>query len=181
MQLTSPLNKRLSLALIVAILGLSLLAAAIPAQVATAQTNCADTHTVKEGETIYRVARRYKVTALRIARTNNLTEPYALTIGQKLCIPEQSTYTNAKFTANLTGAGIGIDGTDFRKQVVFYVRVRENDTQKYVKVGSVKSDRNGAIEDRIQLSKDWQKKNILQVCLKNAFTDDLICTRALRQ
>jgi LysM repeat protein len=181
MQQTSTLNKRLSLALIVTILGLSLLAAAIPAQVATAQTNCVETYTVKSGETIYRIARKFSLPVLRIARTNNLTEPYNLTVGQQLCIPEKSTFTNAKFTANLTGTGLGIEGTGFRKEVLFYVRVRENDTQKYVKVGSVKSTRTGTIDDRIQLSKDLQKKNILQVCLKNAFTDAIVCTRALRR
>jgi spore germination protein YaaH len=178
MQPTTPLYKRLSLALIVTILGLTLLAALPqPAQAAT----CEDTYTVKEVDNIYSIARKFKIPATRLAKANNLTEPYTLKIGQKLCVPGPSTYTNAKFTSSLTDTGLGVNGDGFRKNVLFYVRVRENDSSSFVKLGNVKSDKLGKINARLQLPKDLQKKNALTVCLKNAFKDDILCTRALRR
>lgn len=178
MQHISPVHKRLSLALIVAILGLTLLAALPqPAQAAT----CDDIYTVKEGETIYRIARKVEMPASRLIKANNLTEPYSLKIGQKLCIPGPSTYVKAKFTSNLTGTALGVNGTGFRKNALFYVRVRENDTSPFVKLANVRSDKIGRINARLQLPKDLQNKKALTVCLKNAFRDDVLCTRALKR
>jgi membrane-bound lytic murein transglycosylase D len=45
------------------------------------------THTVKSGENLYRIAQRYHVTHESIAKRNNLSNPRALRIGQRLIIP----------------------------------------------------------------------------------------------
>lgn len=177
MQPTTPLFKRLSLALLVAILGLTLLGA-LP-QTAQAAT-CEETYTVKETDNINSIARKFKIPATRLEKANNLTEPYTLKVGQKLCIPAPTTYTNAKFTANLGANGLGVNGTGFRKGIPFYVRVRENDASPFVKLGTIKSDKTGKVVGRVQLPKDLQDANTLTVCLKNAFNDQSVCTRVLR-
>jgi LysM repeat protein len=45
------------------------------------------THTVRSGENLYRIAQRYHVTHESIAKRNNLSNPRALRIGQRLIIP----------------------------------------------------------------------------------------------
>ena len=45
------------------------------------------THTVRSGENLYRIAQRYHVTHEAIAKRNNLSNPRALRIGQRLIIP----------------------------------------------------------------------------------------------
>lgn len=58
---------------------------AIPAAVATQ-----DIYTVKPGDTLYSIATRYGVTVNAIVRANDLQNPNALSIGQKLVIPEKA-------------------------------------------------------------------------------------------
>lgn len=47
------------------------------------------THTVKSGENLYRIAQRYHVSHEAIARRNNLSNPKALRVGQRLVIPKR--------------------------------------------------------------------------------------------
>lgn len=49
--------------------------------------NAATTHTVKGGDSLEAIARRYGVTVDAIAKANQLTRPDAITVGQKLVIP----------------------------------------------------------------------------------------------
>lgn len=175
---------RFTLGLVCALLIMTFFAAALPQQALAAapQATCAETYHVKEGETIYRIARKFKLPAVRIAKANNLSSPYTLKVGQSLCIPEAvDPNINVTFTANMTGTGLGVNASGLRKEVVFYVRVRENDTSSFVKVGSVKSDRTGKVDARLQLPKDLQNKTFLTVCLKNAFNDQIVCTRGVRR
>lgn len=44
-------------------------------------------YTVERGDTFYRIARRYNITVEALAESNPRINPYALLIGQKLCIP----------------------------------------------------------------------------------------------
>ncbi len=45
-------------------------------------------HTVQEGETLYRIARRYGTSVQAIQQANGIVDPTAITIGQKLIIPD---------------------------------------------------------------------------------------------
>lgn len=168
-------------ALLSLLLALSVLAATLPQPAVAQSLPCADTYRVKAGDNINRIARKYKLPVARLAAANGLTEPYDLTTGQQLCIPERlETNPDIVFTATITATGVGIDATNLRKQVLYYVRVREDDTQKLQKIGSVRSDNTGVIDERVQLPKSLQNKQFLTVCLKNAFTDTVLCTRARR-
>ena len=46
-----------------------------------------DTHVVRPGETLFAVGRSYRMDPFTIARYNQLSEPYALSVGQTLRIP----------------------------------------------------------------------------------------------
>ncbi|MCK5295691.1 MAG: M23 family metallopeptidase, partial [Alphaproteobacteria bacterium] len=45
-------------------------------------------HIVKKGDTVYGVSRRYQVSVSSFARLNRLKEPYTISIGQKLLLPD---------------------------------------------------------------------------------------------
>ena len=62
----------------------------------------ASSHTVKAGETLSSIARRFGVTSTSIAAANNLANPNALSIGQSLRIPGASASGYAK---NSGGSG----------------------------------------------------------------------------
>lgn len=66
----------------VAICCVILLAAAAPAEAAR-------THVVQPGETLYRIALRYRVTVEAIVQTNGLADPTRIRPGQTLTIPDQ--------------------------------------------------------------------------------------------
>ena len=46
------------------------------------------THTVKSGETLYRIARRYNVTLQTLANANGITDTSRIYVGQVLTIPQ---------------------------------------------------------------------------------------------
>lgn len=168
------------------LLALTILAGALPRPALAAASEpaaaCAKTHIVKDGETIYRIARTYKVTVNRLARANNLVRPYKLEIGQALCIPVDPTVTGAgKFSVVFKGTTVKIEGSGFKKQYPFFVRVRENDTSKWFKLGAAQSDRNGNLVVTLNVPKELQNKPALIVCLKDAVTDGLVCRRVYRQ
>jgi hypothetical protein len=171
----------LSLCIVVA---LSLVAAALPqpAQAASQAASCAKTHVVKDGETIYRIARTYSVSVGRLAKANDLESPYHLTAGESLCIPNTaSSSVNAKWTATFTNGQIKVTGTGFKKDRPFVVRVRENDTSAWYKLGSIETDDDGELSETVKVHKDLLKKPSLMVCLKDAVTDGLQCKQVFRQ
>jgi len=45
-------------------------------------------HVVKEGQTLYRISREYKVQEAYLARINNITDPTELQVGKRLFIPQ---------------------------------------------------------------------------------------------
>jgi LysM repeat protein len=167
------------------LLALAVLAGMLPRPAMAAVTEpfaaCDKTHTVKNSETIYRIARTYNVPVNRLAKANNLVYPYKISDGMVLCIPAEPKVTGAgKFTVSFKGEVIKIDGSGFKKQYTFFVRVRENDTSKWYKIGAVRSDRNGNLLVTLDVPKQLQNKPALNVCLKDGVTDGLVCKRVYR-
>lgn len=182
--LTKPAYLRFATLTLCILVALSVLAAALPqpAQAAASPAVCAKTHVVKEGETIRRIANTYSMSVYRLAKANNLSSPYPLTAGQSLCIPEDPKLSsNFKWTATYTNDKVRIDGTGFKKQYPFVVRVRENDTSAWYKLGSAQSDRDGELSVSFNTPKDLQKKASIRVCLKDAGTDALVCKQVYRR
>ena len=67
-------------------------------------------HTVKEGETVFHIARKYGVSPAKIIENNGLLNPDRLSVGQKLLIVRPLTNMEEKgdFVAiDNVGAGIG--------------------------------------------------------------------------
>ena len=48
------------------------------------------THTVRRGETLYRIANRYGVTVDELRRANRIGRRAAIRVGQRLSVPDQT-------------------------------------------------------------------------------------------
>jgi len=163
---------------------LSIVLAALPrsVQAGSPDVKCKESHVVQPGETIYRIAREYNVSVNRLAKTNHLTRPYLLIPGQTLCIPEKP-QPSSKFTwtVNYSNNQIRISGIEFKKQHPFMVKVRENDTSPWFKLGKVLADSNGQMNVKYEVPSSLIKKSMLTVCLKDGITDYLYCKTVFKQ
>lgn len=64
-----------------------------PERPVTSRASAATSHTVRRGETLYGLSRRYGVPVRSLISNNKLRKPYTLTVGQRLAIPVARTHT----------------------------------------------------------------------------------------
>ncbi len=171
---------QISLAIVVA---LAVLAAALPrpAQAAT-DVVCAETITIKEGDTIYNLARKYETTVYKLAKANNLTKPYTLTVGQKFCIPATpKPSSNYKWSAVFKNGQVTVSGEKFKKTHPFFIKVRDANGLTWYKLGKVVTSKSGVMDKTYKIPKELAKSTSIFVCLKDGVTDYLDCKRVFRQ
>lgn len=168
-----------------ALLVLAFVLSAVPQSVqAATDERCEDTYTVKEGEKIWRIAKNHGMSAFKIAKANGLEFPYPVTAGMKLCIPYTSeSASTVAFSASVDAGDneVVLDGSGFKKQRTFFVRVRLNDSSKWYKLGHTVTDRDGDLDDSFDLPKDLRKAPVVTVCLKDSVSDALSCRQAFRR
>ena len=159
-----------------ALLSVSLLAGAFPSSALAADATCAKTHTVKAGESIYRISKDEDVPVNRIANANNLEAPYKLVVGQKLCIPgTPEASSNFKWTPTYDGNQVTVTGTNFKKTYPFFVKVRENDTSKFSKLGKAVTAKDGTMDFKKKVPSSLTDLPKVTVCLKDGRTNFLTC------
>ena len=167
------------------VLVLSLLAVALPQPVqAATDATCVKTHTVKENETLRRIARTYEVRLWQLARANDIDDPYApLTVGDKLCIPGEVTFsTKSYWTATFSTKGeVKIIGQGFKKTAPFILKVRENADTKQYKITKLVTTTTGTFKDtKYLVPKDLRDNPYLFICLKDGTTDAIQCKQIWR-
>lgn len=172
----------LSSLLLLAMLATSLpqSALAAPADVAY-PTECSDTYTVKPGDTIYKVARIFKVKVWELAKANELTKPYLLTPGTKLCIPEQYTPpSKLKLSIVVKSGKITITGKNFPDSRKYYVRIRPTGTfNAWTKLGWTASDSKGNISATFLVPPALKNTLYVTVCLKDSVSNFPYCRSVL--
>lgn len=179
-----PVLSRIAIGSLSVILMLSILWAAFPqtAHAGSLFVSCKKNYVVKPGESIYRIARVQEVSVYHLAKANNLEAPYRVTVGMSLCIPEEpKPSSNFSWTATYSGDKITINGTNFKKQHPFFVKVRENDISPWYKLEQTTTDRNGVMSAKQNVPKNLLKKPMLSVCLKDGVTDYLTCKTVFKQ
>lgn len=167
------------------LLVLSLLAVALPQPVqAASDASCAKYVTVKEGQTLRRIAKLNDVRLWQLARANDIDDPYApLEVGEKLCIPgEVSFAAKAYWTATFNTKGeVKIIGQGFKKQATFFVKVRETADSKQIKLARVTTTKNGEFgSTKYLVPKDLRDNPYIFVCLKDGVTDANQCKQIWR-
>ena len=179
---------RMAVMIFSVILVLAFLVAAMPASVSAA--TCKFKHTVKAGESLIIIANLYQADWKEIADANDLKEPYALTVGQVLCIPDGV----APGSDDTPGAGDSGEPTlqgipammhvlvlveNFPKNKVYNVRIGDGpvgrDTSNFYKIGRLKTDKAGNFEGYFRTPNELHVSKDLVVCLKDPFTDKVYC------
>ncbi len=191
--MTTKLKSNRVYRMILMMLSITLVAAMLVAsapQSASAQKKCKFTHKVKAGESLIIIANLYQTDWKEIAEANDLKEPYALTVGEKLCIPD-GVAPGSDDTPAAEGAEPTLEGVpalmhvlviveNFPKNKVYNVRVGDGPSgglqSTFYKVGRLKTDKSGKFEGYFRLPVELHVERELVVCLKDPFTDKTICS-----
>lgn len=187
-------SSRLQYKLLSLVLVLAFLFTALP-QPARAAT-CARTYTVKSGDTLSKIAFDYGVTVQAIAAENNLKDPYTIFVGQSLCLPSSaSSSTSGSTSSSTTGSTstskknsisvvdysnrIILELTNFPKKTVYYVKMNDDGRRNYkwYRLGTLKTSSSGAANANFKVPDKMRNKSVIVVCLKNALSDAVTCTR----
>ena len=168
---------RFALAVMIA---LAVLAAAAPKP---AQAGvCEENYTVKAGDTIYKISKKFDVTVYKIARANNMDKPYVVTPGEDLCIPKTpAPSSNYTWSAALKNGKVSVEGDKFKKSWPLFVKVREDVGDPWYKLGKVVTSKQGELEKTYTLPKGVNNAKVLYVCLKDGVTNYLDCKRVVKQ
>jgi len=180
------------------LLALALVSTSFPAN-ALAATKCVAYYTVQEGDTTPKISKTFGLKWREIANANDLELAWKPVPGTYLCIPAESSTTGgtsgsgisattsvpsdskASFSAQAAGNKITITGAGFKNKQVFNVKVRDADQNAggWVKVGLFKIPKNSTKTQSYPLPDELRDDLYLDICLKNASTDELICRTVL--
>lgn len=175
----------LAMALLAGVLPQIALAAPAPS---VAQT-CSKYHTVASGDTLSSISVTYDISVTELATANNLTQPYTLVIGQRLCIPGSATTTptgtssgssskKTGFTVERQGNNLVIKASNYPKKSNFYVKLKKgrlSSAEPWLKLGILRTKKNTEVTRSFKLPKSFYDAPQFQVCLKNAKSDAISC------
>ena len=183
---------RLLLALVVFALFLALILG-VQTAFASSRRGCSEMHTVKSGESLAKIAQKYRVHWQAIAEANGLKDPYIVFVGDRLCIPERSRDAEyeggkapvseaASLSITLVGKDVKITTYNFPKKHAYNVKVDDagDNYLRWSKLGILSLPKDGNATKSFELPRKLQTKQKLTVCLKDRVTDALICRTVLR-
>lgn len=171
---------------------LALILAFVPGTARAA--TCASYHTAREGDTTVSIAQFYGVKWGSIALANHLKEPFRLTPGQVLCIPEEdvkgkdkekdkddddtsSPFDKGTFTVTIYGNRVLLNVSGLPSKNFFVVKARElvPSVSEWSKLGVLRVDKNKKVSQFFNLPNSMNDSALISVCLKNSTTDELTC------
>lgn len=188
--------KKLTHIVIATLLAFTFMAAPLssPGQVAVAQS-CAINHSVASGETLSSIAVKYNVEWTAIATANNLKEPYAIYVGQSLCIPASATTTtstsgstattstskNPAVRFSIQGNRLYLETSNFTKKSSWYVKIGSGPYRvaELTKIGLHLVRKDTTTSSSFRVAKKYQYARYLTLCLKNVRTDEVRCSTIL--
>ena len=177
---------------------LALLAAIFP-QSAQAASTCRAYYTVKKGDTTPYISHTYNLKWRDIADANDMDPGDKLTVGDVLCIPPESASTKEESTStesgnktkvrvpetdqkavvlvSITGKRIGLTTRKFSVNHTYLVKARDASTSigGWHKVEVIRVKKSTTQNFNFDLPKDLRSTLQVNVCLKDMYTDELIC------
>jgi hypothetical protein len=173
---------------------LSLLMSALPQSNAFAVT-CKYKHTVVAGDTVMYLGDLYQINWLKIADANNLQPPYALAVGQVLCIPEGSSAANSNTNSNNNGntnttknkggtpkldvvnqlGHVLVSVENFTPKTPYYVRLYMRPSNISYRVGNFTTNKEGDWSGWFKIPPFMPRYAQTSVCVKNTWTDAVSC------
>ncbi len=119
---------RLQVAILLLAFGFSALGAGISARIAVAAESaaaCRFTHTVQKGEYLVEIGLLYRADWRQIADANDISSPWVIYPGQKLCIPQghepNVTSPTLQIVSVIAGQTVTVRGEDFPSDVTYNV------------------------------------------------------------
>lgn len=94
--------------------------------------------------------------------------------------PRQETAARVKLNAWIVGATLYIDAQGLPGKQYFIVRVKSYSDSDWVRLGRIKSTRQGDAVAGLRLPNYLRRYDRLQVCLKSASSSKIYCTRVQR-
>jgi LysM repeat protein len=190
-ELTTGQKKPWLAKVIVALVILALMFSAFPAPAQAAYSvKCAEKYYVVAGDTLNKVANLYGLDWQSIIDANNLSEPYNLLIGQRLCIPKATSSNKVKnnkdkagsvkpvsFYWTRTSSELTVTTSSFPKNNSFFVKADDFSTSgiQWYKLGVLRIKKDGSVSATFSLPKDLRKAPQLTICLKNVYSDVIAC------
>jgi LysM repeat protein len=183
-------------------LTLALLAAILP-QPVQAATTCRAYYTVKKGDTTPYISQTFNLKWRDIAKANDMDPGDKLTVGQRLCIPPESASTkeessttstgnktkvrvpetdeNAVVLVSITGRRIGLTTRKFSVNHTYLVKARDAATGigGWYKIEVINVKKSTTQNFNFDVPKDLRSTPVLSVCLKDMYTDELICRQSV--
>ena len=181
---------------------LALLAAIFP-QSAQAASACRAYYTVKKGDTTPYISQTFNLKWRDIAGANNM-EPYdKLTVGQRLCIPPESASTKSETSntsggnktkvqvpdtdkkavvlVSISGGRIGLTTKSFSVEHTYLVKARDANTGigGWYKIDIITVKKSKTQNFGFNVPSDLRSTTPLSVCLKDIYTDELICRQSV--
>lgn len=190
-ELTSSQKRAWSTKVIVAFVVLALIFGAFPVPALAAYpVKCAEKYYVVAGDTLNKVANLYGLDWQAIIDANNLSEPYHLLIGQRLCIPKADKTNQVKnnkykagnakpvsFYWTRTSNELTVTTSGLPDNNSFFVKADDFSQAgiQWHKLGTLRIKKDGSVSATYSLPKDLRKATQLTVCLKNIYTDGIAC------
>ena len=174
-----------------------LIAGSFP-QNASAATTCRTYYVVQDGDTTPKLSHTFDLKWREIADANELPYTWKPVAGTKLCIPGEESSdssssvssspstsipedSNASYSAKVVGKNVYITMSNYSKKQAYYVKVRDGTAWigGWEKIGTVKVPKKTTVSKRFTLPQDLKGAIYIDVCLKNATTDSLVCRTVL--
>jgi LysM repeat protein len=174
------------------VLLVSMLMSALPQMDASAVT-CKYKHTVAQGETLMYIGNLYTVDYLEIAKANNLQPPYVVTAGQILCIPSGTAPANGAGTTKgdnkakptldiqIQMGHVYVSVENFAARTSYFVRMYARNNGVSYRIGNFTTNKEGDWAGWLKIPQELPRERIMQVCVKNAWTDAVSCARQTDQ
>lgn len=184
---------RISFGLLSVFTALSVAFAVLPQTAsAAAAVTCAANYTVKSGDTLSMISRRYDMGLRTLAAANNLATNSMLTAGTRLCIPDESTFslppvgvgnlgmtapTQFSFATSASGNHINLNLTNVKSSLSFKARVQDASatTNTWYSLGTVNGTLDNTTAKTFMMPTDIKSAASLRVCLKNMRDGSLYC------
>lgn len=152
--------------------------AAAEAVAGAAKQNCAFLYWVEKGETIPSIARKVGISAQALAEANHRPVNAKLKEGMLLCIPhvaKKISDPDLVLKATVYWRHLYLYGSEFPAKHVFTVKLRARNDNVWVKLGVLRSDKNGKIEDDFRIPKEYDDTKYFEICLKDTKTGCKVC------
>lgn len=177
---------------------LAIFFSALPISLETAAAastgSCKYFHRIAGYDTLNKIAKKYNVRFQDLASANLLESPYAIYLGEYLCIPStarkyqltqipsQANLPPGDFTVVLKYNMIHITYKNFQKKMSYYVKVSKPEvaSKSMTKIGLLKTNVAKSGTQKFALSKPLRSIWPMKVCIKDVYSRANICRSVIK-